>query len=158
MQADDHIRQEQLAAELSTSVVPVREALKTLEAEGLDTYIPYRGFQVTRLSIDDLHETYEIRRLLEDEIVSIAAPRLTDQHFDALGATMTAMPDASRAGDVTIMIAGNHELHFTIFEAAAALEWSSSSVFSGSPQMPTELCTTQRQSRVSESTTSTAGS
>jgi DNA-binding GntR family transcriptional regulator len=52
--------------------VPVREALKTLEAEGQVKYFPQRGFQVTRLSLDELHETYEIRRLLEDEIVRIA--------------------------------------------------------------------------------------
>ena len=118
MRPDDHIRQEQLAAELGTSVVPVREALKTLEAEGQVTYIPHRGFQVTRLSLQELQETYEIRRLLEDEVVRIAGPRLTDRHFDGLEAAMGAMEDAGRARDVPAMIAANHDFHFTVFEAA----------------------------------------
>lgn len=42
LKPDDRIRQEQLAEEL-TSVVPVREALKILEAEGMVQYVPHRG-------------------------------------------------------------------------------------------------------------------
>lgn len=118
LKPDDRIRQEQLAAELGTSVVPVREALKTLEAEGQIRYFPHRGFQVARLSLDELHETYEIRRLLEDEIVRIAGPQLDDRHFAVLERTMRVMDRADHARDVTAMIAANHEFHFTIFEAA----------------------------------------
>src|SRR5690349_18784039 len=78
LKPDARIRQEQLAADLGTSVIPVREALKTLEAEGQVRYAPHRGYQVARLSLDELTETYLIRRLLEDEIVRIAAPLLSE--------------------------------------------------------------------------------
>lgn len=118
LRPDDRIRQEQLAAELGTSVIPVREALKTLQAEGLIRYVPHRGFHVARLSLDELSETYLIRRLLEDEIVRIAAPRLHDEHLATLGAAIDEMAAHAAAGDIGAMIAANRRFHFTIFEAA----------------------------------------
>src|SRR6476620_11209938 len=99
LKPDDRIRQEQLAAELGTSVIPVREALKTLEAEGQVRYAPHRGYQVTRLSLDELTETYLIRRLLEDEIVRIAAPLLSEDDFVELERLMGTMEEASATGD-----------------------------------------------------------
>jgi DNA-binding GntR family transcriptional regulator len=45
-----------LADELALSVVPVREALKTLEAEGQVVYYPHRGYFVTQLDLAELTE------------------------------------------------------------------------------------------------------
>lgn len=118
LKPDDRIRQEQLADELGTSVIPIREALKTLQAEGLIRYVPHRGFHVARLSVDELSETYLIRRLLEDEIVRIAAPRLRDEHFATLSASIDEMESAAADGNIGAMIAANRRFHFTIFEAA----------------------------------------
>ena len=118
LKPDDRIRQEQLAAELGTSVIPVREALKTLEAEGQLRYAPHRGYQVTRLSLDELSETYLIRRLLEDEIVRIAAPLMGEELYAELDRLMGAMETASAAGDTRTMIGANRDLHFAIFGAA----------------------------------------
>ena len=118
LKPDDRIRQEQLASQLGTSVIPVREALKTLQAEGLIRYVPHRGFHVTRLSVDELTETYLIRRLLEDEIVRIAADRLEEHHFDVLEESLQEMERLAPEGDVAAMIEANRRFHFTIFEAA----------------------------------------
>jgi DNA-binding GntR family transcriptional regulator len=118
LRPDDRIRQEQLAAELGTSVIPVREALTTLQAEGLIRYVPHRGFHVARLSLDELSETYLIRRLLEDEIVRIAAPRLRDEHVATLTDALDEMERLADEGDISSMITANRQFHFTIFEAA----------------------------------------
>ncbi len=118
LKPDARIRQEQLAAELGTSVIPVREALKTLEAEGLVRYTPHKGYEVARLSLDELTETYLIRRLLEDEIVHIAAPALAADHYAELDRLMRTMENASAAGDPHLMISANRDFHFTIFGAA----------------------------------------
>lgn len=114
----DPIRQEQLAGELGTSVVPVREALSTLQAEGLVRHVPHRGYRVASLSLDELSETYEIRRLLEDEVVRLATPQLHEEHFAALRAAAKEMEDLAEGGDVTAMIEANRRFHFTLFEAA----------------------------------------
>jgi DNA-binding GntR family transcriptional regulator len=118
LQPDARIRQEQLAAELGTSVIPVREALKTLEAEGQVRYAPHKGYQVAKLSLEELTETYLIRRLLEDEIVRIAVPLLTESHFAELEQLAHDMVEASAADDPHRMISANRDFHFTIFAAA----------------------------------------
>lgn len=118
LKPDDRIRQEQLAEELATSVVPVREALKILEAEGMVQYVPHRGYSVTRLSLPELTETYLARRLLEDEVVRLGAPKLTADDFSALEQAMDAMEKAGDAGDIGAMIEANKTFHFLIFAAA----------------------------------------
>jgi DNA-binding GntR family transcriptional regulator len=118
LRPDDWIRQEQLAADLGSSVIPVREALKTLEAEGLVRYAPHRGYHVARLSLGELRETYLIRRLLEDEIVRIAAPLLGEDDFTHLDELIDVMEAASGRGDAAAMIEANRDLHFSLFAAA----------------------------------------
>lgn len=118
LKPNDRIRQEQLAEELATSVVPVREALKILEAEGMVQYVPHRGYSVTRLSLPELTETYLARRLLEDEVVRLGAPKLTADDFSALEQAMDAMEKAGDAGDIGAMIEANKTFHFLIFAAA----------------------------------------
>lgn len=118
LKPDDRIRQEQLAANLGSSVIPVREALKILEVEGQIRYEPHRGYHVTRLSLEELLETYEIRRLLENEVVRIATPALDEQVFATLERTLTVMGEASDTADVATMIEANREFHFAIFAAA----------------------------------------
>jgi DNA-binding GntR family transcriptional regulator len=92
--------------------------LKTLEAEGQVRYAPHRGYHVARLSLDELTETYQIRKLLEDELVRLAVPLLRDERFRILEAAMDAMERAGSTGDVATMIESNREFHFTIFAAA----------------------------------------
>lgn len=118
LKPDDRIRQEQLAAELGSSVIPVREALKTLEAEGQVRYAPHRGYHVARLSLEELTETYRIRELLEDDLVRTAVPLLLEEHYLILDRAMDAMEAASSTGDIATMIESNREFHFTIFAAA----------------------------------------
>ncbi|WP_309630894.1 GntR family transcriptional regulator [Nocardioides zeae] len=118
LEPGERIRQEQLAARLGTSVVPVREALSKLQAEGLVRHVPHRGFRVATLTLAELSETYEIRRLLEDEVVRLATPRLTADHLDVLRATAAEMEENSATADIAAMVAANRRFHFTVFEAA----------------------------------------
>ena len=79
------LRQEDLAAVFDTSRIPVREALRALEYEGLVESEPHRGFTVTSLDADEIDEIYELRILLESEAVRIAVPLLTDADLATLG-------------------------------------------------------------------------
>src|SRR5580704_7442836 len=62
----ERVDQEEGAERIGASVVPVREALRVLAQEGQLTYIPRRGYFVTRLAIGDLEEIYALRKLLEE--------------------------------------------------------------------------------------------
>lgn len=113
------IRQEALAERLEVSRVPLREALKTLEGEGLVTYRAHRGYRVVELSMADLREVYRLREILEAEAVRAATPLLDDAVFARLEAAQAEVEQAAAEGAVAAMAAANRRFHFTLFEAAA---------------------------------------
>jgi DNA-binding GntR family transcriptional regulator len=88
------LRQEELADVFGTSRIPVREALRALEYEGLVSSEPHRGFTVTALDADDVEEVYDLRILLEGQAIRLALPLLTDDDLEDLEALFKAMQAA----------------------------------------------------------------
>ena len=74
--AGEQIRQEKIAAEFNVSRMPVREAFRQLEAEGLLVVFPGRGTYVNRLSNEEVIEICDIRILLECDAIRRAVPKL----------------------------------------------------------------------------------
>ncbi|WP_433475047.1 GntR family transcriptional regulator [Spirillospora sp. CA-142024] len=112
------IRQDALAEELGVSRVPLREALKTLQGEGLVGYRAHRGYLVEELSLDDLREVYRIRKILEAEAVHQAVSQLTDEDLTALEKAQQDVERAGAAGDVLDMAAANRTFHMALYECA----------------------------------------
>jgi len=82
LRANAPLLQEEIAAQLRVSHIPVREALRQLQSEGLVTYQPNRGATVSALTSSEISEIYEIRVLLETAAVRRAAPHLTAQQLE----------------------------------------------------------------------------
>lgn len=118
LRPDDRIRQEVMAEELASSVVPVREALKILEAEGQVVYSPHHGYHVARLNLKELTEAYRIRELLEDEAIARAVPRLDEEDFHRLHEAIQDIDLYSQKNDIVAVSAANRRFHFTLFDAA----------------------------------------
>lgn len=78
------LRQENLAARFAVSRIPVRDALRLLEAEGLVTIATNRGAQVTQLSRDEVAEIFHLRMLLECNCLEVAIPRMGDADLDRI--------------------------------------------------------------------------
>jgi len=74
----DRIGQEDVAARLSTSRVPVREALRMLEAEGLTQHEPHKGARVPRLTQHEVEVIYRMRERLEPLALLESLPQLDD--------------------------------------------------------------------------------
>lgn len=89
--AGQQLRQEEIARQLGVSHIPVREALRQLEAEGLVRLRPYRGFEVSELSPEEVEELYEIRIPLECQALRLALPHLTDQDLEQAQAVLDAI-------------------------------------------------------------------
>ncbi len=101
--AGSPLRQEQLAAELGISRIPLREALKQLEAEGLVTITSHKGATVAELSIAEIDELFQLRLRLETWVLELAVPKLTAADFaalDALIAEQQAPDNLARWGDL----------------------------------------------------------
>jgi DNA-binding GntR family transcriptional regulator len=78
------LRQEDLAARFAMSRIPVRDALRLLEAEGLVTIATNRGAQVSRLSRNEVAEIYHLRSLLECNCLGLAIPRMSETDLDRI--------------------------------------------------------------------------
>lgn len=76
------LRQDALAKDYDVSRIPVREALLTLESEGLVEFHAHRGAFTTELSIAKIRELFELRVLLETYILKRAIPNLTEEQLD----------------------------------------------------------------------------
>jgi len=83
------LRQDAIAKRFNTSRVPVREALRQLEAEGLVTFEPHRGACVTTLKPSDVLEMLEIRLALETHVLRLAVPNMTQSDFDTASETIS---------------------------------------------------------------------
>lgn len=71
------LKQEALAKHFGVSRIPVREALKRLEVEGLVHHVAHQGSIVARRSIQDLLEILDIRIGLETRAIELAVPNMT---------------------------------------------------------------------------------
>ena len=77
LRANEPLPQDEIADQLQVSHIPVREALRQLQSEGLVTYQANRGATVAALTTAEIREIYEIRILLETAAIRAATPRLT---------------------------------------------------------------------------------
>lgn len=95
--AGEVLRQDDIAARFSVSKIPVREALKRLEAEGLVTFIRNRGAIVASLSTDEIVEYLDIRALLEARAAQLSAPHISDANLALARASLDALGCAKNA-------------------------------------------------------------
>jgi DNA-binding GntR family transcriptional regulator len=82
----DRIRQEEIADRLGASRLPVREALRMLEAEGLTEHRTNKGARVPRLSMHEVDVIYRMRERLEPLALTESLPLLTDDDHAGLEA------------------------------------------------------------------------
>jgi DNA-binding GntR family transcriptional regulator len=71
------LTEQELAARYGSSRVPVREACRRLQQEGLLTAVPYKGYFVERVSLKDIYDSVELRLALECHALARAAERAT---------------------------------------------------------------------------------
>jgi len=106
--------QNEIAALLNVSRSPVREALRTLAAEGLVAVYPHRGAVVAELSRDEFEEISLIRVNLEGMAAALAAPHVDDERIAILKSILLEMDKVS---DLDQWVALNRRFHNTVYRA-----------------------------------------
>jgi DNA-binding GntR family transcriptional regulator len=90
----DRLRQEEIASEMGISRVPVREALRQLETEGLVILAPHAGARVAQLDGSELDELYAIRIALEPMVIAESAKGLDAEQLAHLRALVLEIEES----------------------------------------------------------------
>lgn len=109
------IRQELLAAHFGASRIPVREALKQLENEGLVVLAPNRGAWIADVNSEESIEVYKIREVVEPLAILESVPHLTDADIDSLDATVRELETVTSLEDYIQL---DREFHLRTYSGA----------------------------------------
>lgn len=107
-----------LAQQLGMSPTPVREAMRTLQAEGLVRHEPHHSVSVNHYSEKDIHDIFQLRAQLESQAARLAVARLADATIAQLEALQRDMRDAAAQNDIDGLNRLNVEWHLLIYQAA----------------------------------------
>ena len=106
------IRQEALATLFGVSRMPVREALRQLEAQGLLQDVQYKGAVVAPLIEEDSLQTYELRLLLEAQAIRLSVPLLTVEDWEAAEGYIEALEVETDFGKIGLL---NRQFHQALY-------------------------------------------
>lgn len=109
--------QQALADQLQVSIIPIREGLRVLEAEGLVRIRPRRGAFVAELSIPELREIGWVRERLEELALRLAAPGITPENLGRLQRLNSRMRRVAASARPDQWLELNRLWHFTIYDA-----------------------------------------
>lgn len=114
----ERINQAQIAKEFNISRGPLREALRSLQREGIIHNVTNIGTFVTTLSEQDIFELYSLRGLLEEEAVRLALPRINDEVIAELKHILAGLNKAVKEKDLLRMAKYDISFHRAIVDHA----------------------------------------
>ncbi len=109
---DMPLRQDEISSALSVSHIPVREAFRQLEAQGLVRIYPNRGAVVTKLSRHEMENVMDTRMMLEVGAIRAAVPKLTD---DDIKTAYGYLEEFTSEKDFNKLDEINLRLHFSLY-------------------------------------------
>lgn len=123
------IRQEEVAERFGSSRLPVREALRILEAEGLTEHEPRRGARVPSLTMHEVDVIYRMREQLEQLAIGESIPRLTAADLVALERVQAEIEALTADGeDVATFLELDRRFHLLSYTGCAIEQLTSSVV------------------------------
>jgi DNA-binding GntR family transcriptional regulator len=107
-----------IAGQVGTSVMPVREAIRRLEESGLAVREPHKGAVVKTLTMTELVHTYQVRALLEVEAARLGGAAVTDQDCLAMRQLGDQLERAVENGDILDSLNLDEALLTVLYRAA----------------------------------------
>lgn len=112
------LREVQLCERLGVSRTPVREALRTLAAEGLVDLLPNRSVAVSKLQASDLESLFIVFASIEALAGELACENIADEEVNEIGKMLNEMVDHHARGDRAAYLRANQYIHRRIVEIA----------------------------------------
>lgn len=123
----ERLRERELSEQYDVSRIPIREAIQRLEQDGFVMTAPRRGAMVRQLTLRDVQELFDLRRVLEPYAAASAATRVAaGADGSPLTAALAQAHEALASGDVELVSDLNARLHDEIvrLSGSALLERS----------------------------------
>jgi DNA-binding GntR family transcriptional regulator len=108
----ERLRQDEIATRFGASRLPVREALRILESEGLAESSPNKGARVPTLSLREVHTYYRMRERLEPLTLIESLPNLTDEQVDHME---SVQEEIELNTDVSHFLVLDRDFHMTSY-------------------------------------------
>ena len=105
-----------LAAEMGTSLTPIREALRLLVKDGLVEIIPHKGAQVVMPSQEQFKDLFDVRTVLESLAIKLAIPNLSPADYERLEQILQAGDESIQAEDPKTWLDEDEKLHSYIIQ------------------------------------------
>lgn len=115
--AGHRLRIRDIAAQVGTSVMPVREAIRRLEEAGLAECTPNKGAVVKGLTLDELADVYAARRVLEVEAARQGARAISSAGVQELAGHYERILEAAGKGDIVGVLDADEALLETLYRA-----------------------------------------
>jgi DNA-binding GntR family transcriptional regulator len=109
-----------LAARFGVSTTPIREALATLEQEGLVVGEPHKGLRVAELSAEDRQDAYTLHAFIAGILAERAVDRISERELDELQRIEDQIKRATEEGELAAAAELNHAFHRAINHAAGS--------------------------------------
>jgi DNA-binding GntR family transcriptional regulator len=116
--AGSRLKVRDLAEQVGTSVMPVREAIRRLEENGLAERAPHKGTMVKSLSLEELIHVHDVRRLLETEAARMGTEKATAEDCDRMQSEYDLMRTAIDERRIIALLDHDEALLSTLYEAA----------------------------------------
>ncbi len=109
-----HITESSIATALGMSRGPIREALKSLESDGMVSYKTNKGYTVVFLSPKEAWEVFFLRGHLEKLALEVTSGAIDLAHLMMMESALERMEQAQRAGDINRVVAEDDTFHLAI--------------------------------------------
>ncbi len=107
-----------LVQEIGIGRTPMREALKRLAIEGLAVHQANRGMFVSQVTLTDVQEIYEFRKIIESGTSQLAVNRASKAQADELMRVHESLVEATENDDIDAYVAANRKYYVLLGEAS----------------------------------------
>ncbi len=107
---------EDVSKEMGISRIPVREAFRKLESEGILENFPNKSSRVKRICMSDIEDLYEIRKIIEPRAAVMALKSFTRQDIEYLETNLKKMEKSLKESNIQAYIDLNKDFHFYIYK------------------------------------------
>ena len=112
----------QLEKVFGVSHIPIREAIRRLEAEGLVVNVPQRGAVAAAASLDELDDVYDLRRIVEPQVLRRAVAKISDNDRDSIKAAFLRLERAENGAKDVPFSEAHWDFHWSVLAPGATGE------------------------------------